>query len=239
MPRNRNPVIDADLDDDSFNDPTEAAEEAEEFEPEFGSDDEFTTEDVQEQVRTMSDRQMGQLNKTRRQGQAAPSGPKRARTTKAQAVQRARAPVRAREVEWKPVDTLDAPPPMPGMEGRWVRFRLGSEDDQKNFSAKQRGGWVPRKVSTVPQGYFPPTMRHSQLGEIIAVGDLIYCERPRSIGLAQKRYFKEKLRRQTLAGQRHIRKVERGDHPIDVQNRRERPTVGYGQKRRVTVQDDE
>jgi hypothetical protein len=237
MAGKRNPIIDADIDDDF--DVNEFAEREEEFGVTDASDDEFTTDDVADTVRDMSERERAKVNSTRREGRAAPAGPQRGRTTKAQEVAKARAPARVRDVEWKPSDTLDAPPPMPGMEGRWVRFRVGTEDDQKNFSSKQRGGWEPRKVSTVPKGYFPPTMRHSQLGEVIAVGDLIYCERPRSIGLAQKKYFREKLRRQTLAGQRHIKKVERPDHPIDVDNKYERPSVGYGKKRRVAVQDDE
>ena len=238
----RNAIIEADLDDQDGLDVSEFAEN--EDDETFGATDaeEFTDDDVVEEVNKMSANQRLALDKSRRQGKAPGarpvSGPQRGRTAKSQAVERTRAPARAREIEWKPVDTLDSPPPMPGMEGRWVRFKIGTDDDQKNFSAKQRGGWVPRKASTVPQGYFPPTLTHSQMGEVIAVGDLIYCERPRSIGLAQRKYFREKLRRQTMAGQRHIKKAQRDDHPIDVEIKRERPSVGYGTKRRARVQDD-
>jgi hypothetical protein len=235
----KNAIIEADQDDE-FNDVNELAEGLDdEFEGSDGfSDDELTTEEVEESTRSFSEKQRHQLEKSRK-GRAAPAGPTRTRATPAQKAAQARAPVRARQEEWKPSDTLDAPPPRVGMEQRWVRFRIGTDDDQKNFSSKQRGGWVVRALTTVPAGYFPPTMRHSQMGEVIAVGDLILCERPRSIGVAQKKYFRDKLRRQTQAGQRHIRKAERSDHPIDVEEKRDRPTVGYGQKRRVSVQSDE
>ena len=239
MPR-RNPIIDADLnEDEDFADPVELAEDEEEFGPEDTTEGELTDEDVQDVADRMTERQRAKMQDSRKAGRGPPpSGPKRARETAAQAANKTRAPQRARE-EWKPADALDAPPPLPGNEGRWIRFRIGNDDDQKNFSAKRRSGWEPRLLSTVPSGYYPPTLKHSQLGEIISVGDLIYCERRLEVGLARKRYFKKKLERQTQAGQRHVRAVEREGHPISVDNPRERPSVGYGRKRRAAVQSDD
>jgi hypothetical protein len=239
MPR-RNPIVQADLDDEEFVNPTEFAEEEEE---EFGADDVMdgdpTDEDVQDELRKMDQRTRDATQKSvRRGGAPTPQGPKRTRETAQQAAAKTRNPARGRE-EWKPDATLEAPPPLPGNEGRWIRFRIGhGEEDQKNFSSKRRGLWEPRKLSTVPQGYYVPTMKHSQLGEIIAVGDLIYCERPLSVGLARRRYFAKKLQRQTQAGQRHVRHAEREDHPIESRLTRG-VSRGFGKKRRVAPQEDE
>jgi hypothetical protein len=224
-------------------DPAEFAEtedgEYEDFGPEDVGDGEMTDEDVRESVTKMSERQRSAIQSSRKPGRAqAPTGPKRTHTTTAQAAHTKRNPPRVR-AEWKPADSLDAPPPLPGNEARWIRFRVGNDDDQKNFSQKRRSGWVPRTLDTVQEGYYPPTMKHAQLGEIIAVGDLILCERPMEIGIARRRYYKAKLDRQTQAGQRHIRQAERSDHPIDVEHTRGRPTVGMARKRRAPVQGDE
>lgn len=240
----RNKIIDADLNDDDMDiDPAEFAEtedgELDTFGPEDTGEGELTDEDVRETVSKMDDRQRANLQNSRRPGRApAPTGPKRTHTTAAQAASSKRNPPRAR-AEWKPADTLESPPPRAGMEDRWIRFRIGNDDDQKNFSQKRRSGWVPRTLDTVAEGYFPPTMKHAQLGEIIVVGDLILCERPIEIGVARRRYFKGKLDRQTQAGQRHVRQAQRADHPIEVENTRGRPTIGMGRKRRASVQSDD
>lgn len=234
----RNKIIEADLDEEDF-DPTEFAEEEEGGEYDAGTDDDLTEEDVQEELRNMGEREVAAVSKSRQRGRAPDAAAARSRATPAQKAAKTRAPVRARVEEWKPADTLDAPPPMPGMEGRWVRFRIGNEDDHKNVSKMMRQGWKPRELSTVPKGYFPPTFKHAQLGEIIAVADLMYCERPRSMGIAQKKYVRAKLARMVDAGRRHVRNAERDDHPIEVTDRHQVRTGVYGKKRRATVQDDE
>lgn len=236
MPRT-NKIVQADLDDEEFHDAAELAEDAE-IDDEFDSHDveEMTDEDVQEEVRNMSERQIAAVSRSRQRGRAPDAPAARSRTSTAQKLNKAREPVRARVVEWKPADALDAPPPMPGMEGRWVRFRIGNEEDHKNVSKMLRQGWVPRKIETVPKGYHPPTFKHAQLGDIIAVADLMYCERNREIGIAQKKYVRAKLARMMQAGNSRIRNVEREGHEIEVTNRR---SHSYGKKRRAVAQDDE
>lgn len=233
----RNLIIEADERDDDVADTStdlNDAEEGDDFDPTV---EELTDEDVVAEVRKMDNESQARVNKSRHQGSAA--GATRQRGTPQRAASKARNPVRARPVEWRETESLDAPTPRPGMEQRWVRFQIGTEEDAKNMTRKMRNYWAPRTIDSIPEGFFPPTVRHAQLGSVIGVGDLILCERPREVGISRKKHFAGKLKRQTQAGQRHVRNVEQEGHEIEVTNRRERPTVGYGPKRRVKVQDDE
>ena len=79
---------------------------------------------------------------------------------------------------WTRPSELEAPDPRPGYTQRWIRIRLGNDDDARNSMRKFREGWIPRKAETVPEGYAPPTFSHARLGEVIGVEDLILCEMP-------------------------------------------------------------
>jgi hypothetical protein len=250
MPRKRNPITEAfsRLEDDpeAFDPSTDELEGEEDADAEeFVSDSdagEYTDEDVIEEVEQFDQARREAVENSRQRGRSAtraPRGQRPARQTAAKAAVRARTPQRERDFEWKPANTLESPPPRPGMEQRWVRFQLGDKNDPRNWSRKMRERWAPRKLDTVPEQFMPPTLTHGQLGDVIGVGDLILCERPAQIGASRRKYFRQKQSRQVAAAQkRHVNKVQRDDHPITVTERRERPTVGVG-RRRAQVQDDE
>lgn len=227
----RNPIIEADYEDDSSLPPLGEDEDAV-FEV-----GELTDEDVQEEMAAFDERKRAEVDRSRQRGRG-PARAHKGHDTPAKTAERARTPVREKAVTWRPVDSLDAPPARTGMEQRWIRYQLGSDNDPRNWSRKTRDGWVPRKLDTVAQSYVPPTIRHGQLGEVIGVGDLILCERPREIGVARRKYFRDKTARQRSAAERrHIDRAERSGHPIEVEHPHEAPSVGRG--RRVAVQDDE
>lgn len=237
----RNPIIEEDERDEYETEAGATSDDTDyESEDQFEGDEpeEFTDAEAVEQLRTQDEREVSQANKPRVRARANEREPSRSRETPSQATSKQRKPVREREYVWGPGESLDAPPPLPGMDQRWIRHRLGPDEDPKNWISKKRGMWVPRPADSVPDSFAPPTMQHGSLGTIIGVGDLILCQRPLGMSIARRKYFRTKQLRQTEAGQRHVRSVERQDHPISVTQKQDmRPTVGRGAKRRVTVQD--
>ena len=200
---------------------------------------EYTDEDVQEEVERMSSEQRRAVERSRTHGRASTKGRRQGRQTAAKSLAKARTPVREREVEWQPANTLEAPPARPGMEQRWIRFQLGDKNDPRNWSRKTRERWAPRRLETVPEQYVPPTLSHGQLGEVVGVADLILCERPIEVGRARKKYFRAKTQRQLAAAERrHADKVSNSDNPIRVTSKRDL-SRGTGHRRRVQAQDDE
>lgn len=195
-------------------------------------DDNFSDEEVLDQAEARY--AANRAAKRARRGRARDT---RRRDTVEQLQARSRAPVVERAEEWAPANSLEAPPPRAGMEQRWIRFQNGDKPDPRNWSRKVREGWKPRPVSTVPEGFAPPTMRHGTAGEVIGVEDLILCERSERIGASRKRHFENKTIRQAAAVRRqHVDKVQKNGHEIAVTDKRHEPTVGRG-TRRPRVQD--
>lgn len=242
MARNPNKILDADQEDEFETRPADGTDDTDfDSEDQFEGDEpeEFTDADVSEQLNRASEEEFARANKSRTRGRAPEQGPQRGRETGEQRAAKTRAPVREREYVWTPGESLDAPPSRPGMDQRWIRFRLGADEDPKNWISKSRGMWVPRALDSVPATYSPPTIQHGAMGSLIGVGDLILCERPMGMSIARRKFFRTKQARQMNAGQRHVKSVEHDDHPISVTQKTDiRPTVGRGQKRRVTAQDD-
>jgi hypothetical protein len=247
MARKRNAIVEAfnRLDDDEDENQIssdELEQEEDEDADEFlddADDDNLSDEDVEEEISRMDEDRRGAVERSKRKGKLPTRGRRQGRETVAKRAAKARAPAREREVTWAPANTLDAPPPRPGMEQRWIRFQLGDKNDPRNWSRKTRERWSPRRLETVTEDFTPPTLTHGQLGDVIGVGDLILCERPREIGLARKRYFREKTTRQMAAAERrHADKVQRRGNPIKVISKRD-ISRGIGRRRRASVQSDD
>jgi hypothetical protein len=239
MPRvlqKKNPIIAAA---DQMDDNDEALFDSENDEAGDYDPRDVSVDDMLDAVGDLSPQARQKLDATRKRGTAPHrQGP----THVGRARQEQREPrSRDRSVEWKPADMLDAPPPKPGMEQRWIRIRLGEKDDQRNFQKKFREGWHPIKRSDVPADMEPPTIAFGRFGDVVAVSDLVLCERPLEIGISRKRYFRQRLDRQLKsADRRHVNKVERDDHPIRGGAKADiKPSIGRGTRsRQAPVQDD-
>lgn len=193
-----------------------------------------------EVVEQMTPRQREALNATRKRGQAPHKAA--APVHQSRAKQEARVPTgRDRGTPWKPADTLAAPPPRAGYEQRWIRIRLGEKDDPRNFQKKFREGWKPVSLKNVPVDFEPPTMAFGRFGDVIAVSDLVLCERPQEIGLSRKAFFARKHARQLAAAdRRHVDRVQRDGHRIAGGAKADlKTTVGRGSRnRQAPVQED-
>ena len=125
-----------------------------------------------------------------------------------------------------------APDPRPGFTQRWIRIRLGTDDDARNSMRKFREGWLPRQVETVPLGFAPPTFSHARLGEVIGVEDLILCEIPVKKAMQRNAYYTNKRDRMIEGIENDLRNVSRGG-PRIAQNHKSHTT-----KRRLRVPND-
>lgn len=199
--------------------------------------DELTDEEVAAEVERLDEHKRQLMERSRTRGKADPKA-RTGRQSKAQAEAAARNLQREREVQWAPANSLDAPPPQPGMEQRWIRTELGNKNDPKNWARKTRERWVPRRLDTVPASYAPPTLAHATLGEVICIDGLVLCERPFELGLARKKYFDQRnLRQQAAAARQRLDQVHGDGRKVTVEDRADLPTtIGRG-KRRPTVQE--
>lgn len=217
--------------------------DGEEDENEDGTDYDPADVDVDtmlEAVNNLTERQRAAVDSTRKRGHAPHATQKSVHAGRAK--QEGREPKqRDRQTEWRPADTLFAPPPRPGYEHRWIRIRLGEKDDPRNFQKKFREGWKPISLSSVSEDLEPPSITFGRFGDVVAVSDLVLCERPIAIGLSRKKYFAKRLARQLAsADRRHVNKVQREDHRIMGGAKADmKPSVGRGTRGRAApVQDD-
>jgi hypothetical protein len=148
----------------------------------------------------------------------------------------------AKDDEWKPANTLDAPTPRPGMIQRWIRHQSPGPEgagDAKNWSRAMREGWVPRAINTVPEGFDAPTGKHgSSGGTVIMIGDLILCEMPLVRYRSRRKYFREKLQRQLAAiTKRPLSMAESLNGPrIQVEDKH---SATFGRRRRAAATDED
>jgi hypothetical protein len=121
----------------------------------------------------------------------------------------------AHDEPWKLPAELDAPKPRDGYTQRWVRIRVGNNEDSKNSMKKFREGWLPRSVETVPAGYAPPTFLHPRLGDVIGVDDLILCEMPIKKAMQRNAYYRSRADRMIQGISSDLRNVDRHGPRID------------------------
>jgi hypothetical protein len=185
-----------------------------EFEELDADEDEFSTEDLKDMAANEQEDQRVVVSR-RSRGADVDDGrtANRGHTTPAQAGRRGQKAQRENPIAWKPASTLEAPPAPRGMVLRWVRDRIGNVDDPKSFSRKAREGWTPYLLKDAPEGYLPPEVGKTSIGETIRVGDLILCMMPVETYKARQRYYRQRAERQKKAVQEKFRTAEVPDGP--------------------------
>jgi len=138
----------------------------------------------------------------------------------------------AHDEPWVRPSELEAPEPRQGFTQRWIRIRIGNNDDPRNSMRKFREGWLPRRLETCPVGYLPPTFSHAKLGDVIGVEDLILCEMPVKKALQRNAFYEAKKDRAIEGIEGDLRKVSQGG-PRIAQSSKSHTT-----KRRLRVPTD-
>lgn len=224
----RNKIIDADLEDEDLP-PIGDPDGFDPDEPEGESD-----EDALAEADLMSDRARKAMESSRKRGKAPRSGHKGRKSSEARG-SRERVD---HDFVYRPLNSLDAPPPRAGMEQRWIRVLVNDKTDVRNWSKQSRYKWQPRQLDTVPESFNPPSQQIGKLGEVIVVGDLMLCERDARIGRSRRQYMQNQHTLQMKATKRHVKKAERAGHKIAVVDREDMPTT-VGRFRRVQAQSDD
>lgn len=116
----------------------------------------------------------------------------------------------AHDSAWHRPTELEAPPARPGFTQRWIRIRMGNDDDVSNSTRKFREGWLPRDAESVPAEYLPPTIRHARLGNLIGVADLVLCEMPIRKAEQRNAFWAKKTENMVRGIEEDLRNVAQG-----------------------------
>lgn len=140
------------------------------------------------------------------------------------------------DLSWSHGSNLSAPPPRPGFVQQWIRYEVGGQVDRKNLQRKLGAErWKPRQADTVPEGYSPATTKHSELGNIIAVAEMVLCERPVHVQRQRDAFYRDRLARQHQGIEANLFKES---HPLMPVTQERRSSVELV-KRKTAVQSDE
>ena len=85
--------------------------------------------------------------------------------------------VAARQMAWRPPETLPSPDPRDGVTHRWVRTSMMGSADAANISSKLREGYEPCKAEEYPELMMHATTEGRFKGNI-EVGGLVLCKIP-------------------------------------------------------------
>jgi hypothetical protein len=119
---------------------------------------------------------------------------------------------------WIRPSSLEAPDPREGMVQRWVRVSTRGVDDPRNVSMRQREGWVPRNVDSIPAEYLALSgglgvTADGSMGRFI-VDDLLLCEMPEKKFAQRKKYYDTLTQRQMDAVEHDLESAQIPGHRI-------------------------
>lgn len=96
--------------------------------------------------------------------------------------------VAARQMAWRPPETLPSPDPRDGVTHRWVRTSMMGSADAANISSKLREGYEPCKAEDYPELMMHATTEGRFKGNI-EVGGLVLCKIPTEFLHQREQYY--------------------------------------------------
>jgi hypothetical protein len=96
--------------------------------------------------------------------------------------------VAARQMAWRPPETLPSPDPRDGVTHRWVRTSMMGSADAANISSKLREGYEPCKAEEYPELMMHATTEGRFKGNI-EVGGLVLCKIPTEFLRQREDYY--------------------------------------------------
>jgi len=118
-----------------------------------------------------------------------------------------------RQRPWEPVQRLPAPKVPEGKSVRWVRTKIGTENDDMNVSQALREGWVPANIKDHPEMRIIPDI-NSRFEGNIEVGGLLLCFRDKEITEAEEAYQNEIRENQMKAVDNNLMKNNDARMPL-------------------------
>lgn len=137
---------------------------------------------------------------------------------------------------WSQPGLLNAPEARPGFVQRWVRTKLGGNDDQGNLIRKLNQGWRPRQAGSIPKGYAAPTTSYGDYGNVVGTHDMLLMERPVEIHQKYADSVKESTRNQERAVKANLNQVHKPGDGVTSPELNVQRHVSTG--RPVTVAED-
>ena len=96
--------------------------------------------------------------------------------------------VAARQMAWRPPETLPSPDPRDGVTHRWVRTSMMGSADAANISSKLREGYEPCKAEDYPELMMHATTEGRFKGNV-EVGGLLLCRIPEEFLKQRMEYY--------------------------------------------------
>ena len=94
----------------------------------------------------------------------------------------------ARQMAWRPPETLPSPDPREGVTHRWVRTSMMGTADAANISSKLREGYEPCKAEDYPELMMHANTEGRFKGNI-EVGGLVLCKIPSEFLKQREEYY--------------------------------------------------
>ncbi len=131
-----------------------------------------------------------------------------------------------RSKPWRPVRSLEAPPPPPGMTYRWIRSAMLGEEDRSNVSRRIREGWELVKLEELPAEWqHMSTVEVGKSTGIINNEGLILGKMPSEMVEQRNAYYQQK----------NVEQVEALDNTVFNDSRKDGRYVKYDPQRDTKV----
>lgn len=125
---------------------------------------------------------------------------------------------------WKRPSQLDAPAPRPGYANRWVRYRMGNQEDADNLDKMLDQGWRPVKRSAASRVHELTADLRGKYGQYIVKRGLILMELPEGLVAERNKHYRKKLQQMTKAIDRDLFKLQHPAMPLLKPERKTRTT---------------
>lgn len=97
--------------------------------------------------------------------------------------------------------------PRAGFVQRWIRTKMGGEDDAANISKSTNQHWRRRDPSTIPANFSAPTVYVDGIGNAIGISGMVLMERPVEINDMYKRRVKDRTDAQMRSVEESLYKI--------------------------------
>lgn len=111
----------------------------------------------------------------------------------------------ARRKPWAPPSRLDAPPPPPGYQHRWIRAEAGGVEDRTNIAGRLREGYELVRGEEYPD-YHVPTVEDGRHAGVIGVGGLLLARIPDETVQERTAYYQDRSNDQLQAADNELMK---------------------------------
>lgn len=105
---------------------------------------------------------------------------------------------------WVRPTNLSAPPPRPGYQNRWIRFRNGNNEDRNNLQKAMIQGWRPLPKSSLRKEHELTANLEGKYGQYVVTQGLILMEIPLKLWQQRQDFYENKNTKMTEGIDRNL-----------------------------------